>query len=516
MKRTTVARTSSATTLSRLISDYGILLGLLLLCAYYSYVTWDEQHPTGSAAGIQLAETISGSFGREATVLVLARDSKEDIAFADSLERRLADAGLNVLASVKGQPRDARNALDTLARPGVRLDAIACNDTTARWAVLDNLEGKWPSLGSPRIVTPASYWWPNFLKGENLLNIANQIVVIAIIAIGMTLVIITAGIDLSVGSLIALSAVVSTLLIRDAAGAKAATAIGMIGCCLAGVAVCAAVGGFSGTMVTVFRIPPFIVTLAMMLVASGLAYTLARGQSIYEVPASFTSLGRGVLGSLVLSRLVTTLAMVGVVYFIVHLMALALSLIVPALSGQCRWIALGGALLAGAMSFLLPPWPIPIAVLMMALLYAAAHIVMTRTKWGRYLYAVGGNAEAARLSGVPIARVVIFAYALSGALAGLGGIVMASQLNSGAPTYGQMYELYVIAAVVVGGTSLAGGEGKVLGTLVGAFIIAVIQNGMNLTNVESYTQKVVLGLVILGAVLLDMLKKRRWRLFRRR
>ncbi|MHC4202615.1 MAG: ABC transporter permease, partial [Planctomycetota bacterium] len=146
----------------------------------------------------------------------------------------------------------------------------------------------------------------------------------------------------------------------------------------------------------------------------------------------------------------------------------------------------------------------------MVILYAGAHVLMTRTVLGRYIYAAGGNAEAARLSGVPVRRVVLFVYAACGTLAGLGGVVQASQLQSGAPTYGVMYELYVIAAVVVGGTSLAGGQGKILGTLIGAFIIAVIQNGMNLTGVESYTQNVVLGLVILGAVLLDMLKKRGW------
>src|SRR6185312_3551656 len=133
------------------------------------------------------------------------------------------------------------------------------------------------------------------------------------------------------------------------------------------------------------------------------------------------------------------------------------------------------------------------------------------TVFGRYIYAVGGNPEAARLSGVPTLRVLRRVYTVSGLLAGLGGVIMASQLKSGSPTYGQMYELYVIAAVVVGGTSLSGGEGKIFGTLIGAFIIAVIQNGMNLTNVESYTQKVVLGLVILAAVLLDTLRHRRWR-----
>jgi ribose transport system permease protein len=151
---------------------------------------------------------------------------------------------------------------------------------------------------------------------------------------------------------------------------------------------------------------------------------------------------------------------------------------------------------------------VPYAVLLMLGLYAAAHVLMSRTVVGRYVYAVGGNEEAARLAGVPVAGVLLFVYAACGALAGLGGVVMASQLRSGAPTYGLMYELYVIAAVVVGGTSLAGGQGTIPGTLVGAFIIAVIQNGMNLTQVESYTQKVVLGLVILGAVLLDRLKRR--------
>jgi ribose transport system permease protein len=147
----------------------------------------------------------------------------------------------------------------------------------------------------------------------------------------------------------------------------------------------------------------------------------------------------------------------------------------------------------------------------MAALYVVAHIIMSRTTFGRYVYAVGGNMEASRLAGIRVRAVLFSVYTLCGLLAGLGGVLMASQLKSGAPTYGLTYELYVIAAVVVGGTSLSGGEGRIFGTLIGAFIIAVIQNGMNLTNVESYTQKVVLGLVILGAVLLDRLKHQRFR-----
>jgi ribose transport system permease protein len=237
--------------------------------------------------------------------------------------------------------------------------------------------------------------------------------------------------------LIALSAVICTLLIRDVAGGLTAGVAGMFGAAVAAILVCGGAGAVSGTLITRFGLPPFIVTLAMMLVASGSAYLLTHGQSVYQVPDGFVWLGRGA-----------------------------------------------------------DLWAIPNAVILMIILYVGAHFLMSRVPLGRYIYAVGGNIEAARLSGIR-------------ALAGLGGVIMASQLKSGAPSYGQMYELYVIAAVVVGGASLSGGSGRMFGTLVGAFTIAVIQNGMNLTNVESYTQKVVLGVVILGAVLLDTWRERR-------
>jgi len=441
--------------LSRFMSDYGMLFVLLLLCAYYSYVTWDEQHPGGASAGEQLARDIIEGFGQQARALIVAGEGEEERAFADTLRERLSAAGLTVVDTVKGRPADARRALRAVVDARGRLDVIATNHVSAGWGVFEDLGRRFPSLTQTRIVTPRSYYWPNFLKADNLLNVANQIVVIAILAVGMTMVIITGGIDLSVGSLIALSAVVSALLIRQAAGAESASSPGMFVCCLGGIAVCAVMGAFTGLMVTLFAVPPFIATLGMMLVASGLAYLLAAGQSIYQVPEGLVWLGRGI-------------AAIGV----------------------------------------------PNAVVMMVILYAAAHVLMSRTALGRYIYAVGGNAEAARLSGVPVKRVLVFVYATCGALAGLGGVVTASQLKSGSPTYGLMYELYTIAAVVVGGTSLSGGEGKILGTLIGAFIIAVIQNGMNLTGVQGYTQKVVLGLVILGAVLVDRLKRRGWSLLR--
>lgn len=431
-------------------ADRGMLAVLLGLCLFFSLVTLDEQTPAGADAGRQLAVEVTGLPSATRRLMVVAGRGPEEIAFVDELRRQAEQSGWTLAACSQGGPREARQALEVLADAGTNVDAILCSPSAASWAVLESLETRLPTFAETTVLRPRASRWPNFLKAANLLNVANQIAVIAIVAIGMTLVILTGGIDLSVGSLIALSSVAAATLIRDRFGGQAAGVFGMLAGSLGGILLCGLAGLLSGVVVTLFGIPPFIATLAMMLVASGGAYMLAAGQSINQVPDAFVWLGRG-------------------------------------------------ADLAG----------IPNAVVLMLVLYAVAHLTMSRTTFGRYVYAVGGNAEAARLSGVPVRWVVLTAYVICGLLAGLGGIVMASQLKSGAPTYGQMYELYVIAAVVVGGTSLSGGEGGVLGTLVGAFIIAVIQNGMNLTGVESYTQKVVLGLVILAAVLLDRLRP--WR-----
>ena len=433
---------------SRRVAEYGPIVVLLVLCVYFSVVTSSEQSPVGEAAAKQVYATIVDQFGRSPRVLIAASDQPSDPAFAASLARDLAASGAQVVGSIQGEPKDAREMLAKLQAAGDRLDAIACTQVASEWLVFSDIKSDFPSLGEPRLITPRRYRWPNFLKAENLLNIANQIAVIAIVAIGMTFVIITGGIDLSVGSLLALSAVITAVLIRDCAGGVNASPGGMVLTCVVAIVICGAIGAFSGLMITGFAIPPFIVTLAVMLVSSGLAYIVAKGQSIYQIPESFVWLGREA-----------------------DLMGL------------------------------------PNAVVLMLILYCLAHVMMSRMRLGRYLYAVGGNSEAARLSGVPVKRVLLFAYVASAMLAGLGGVIMASQLKSGSPTYGNMYELYVIAAVVVGGTSLSGGEGKMLGTLAGVFTIAVIQNGMNLTNVESYTQKVVLGIVILGAVVLDTIRR---------
>lgn len=438
-----------STSLRRLVSDYGMLAVLLLLGLVFSGLTLEEQSSTDAAAARRVAAAIRRDCPERPRVLVAVRGTSEDGLFADALRRELDGAGAEVVDVVRGEPQAARAALEKLAQAGGRLDAVAATQTTGSWLVFSELAADFPILGGPRVVVPASHRWPNFLKSDNLLNIANQIAVIAIMAIGMTLVILTGGIDLSVGSLLALAAVTTALLIREAAGAELAGPAGMILASLGAIALCGIVGWITGLFVTRARIAPFIVTLAVMLIGSGTAYRITSGESVHQIPESFIWLGRG-------------------------------------------------ADLIG----------IPNAVVLMFVLYGLAHLMMTRMVIGRHLYAVGGNRAAAKLSGIPVERVLVFAYVMSALLAGLGGVVMASQLKSGSPTYGEMYELYVIAAVVVGGTSLSGGRGSMIGTLVGAFIIAVIQNGMNLMEVESYSQKIVLGTIILGAVWADRIGRR--------
>lgn len=429
---------------SRFLRDYGMIFVLLGLVILFSVLTLSLQHPTGEDAGAQAARKAADVAGEGGSVLIVARKTVEDETFVRGAREAAELKNLTVLAEVNGSPGDARKTIESILDEPKAIDAIIANDVTAKWTVFDQFE----QIERSHICTPTPYLWPTFLKKSNLLGVANQTAIYAIIAIGMTMVIITAGIDLSVGSLVALASVISAMVVRDLAGGADAGIGGTILGIGIGLAACGAVGLFNGVMVTFFRLPSFIVTLGVMKMASGLAFRSSEGSSIPELPDSFAWLG-------------------------------------------------GGDTLG-----------IPNPVLLMIILYILAHIAMTRMTFGRYVYAIGGNVEAARLSGVPVRRVLIIVYCICGALAGLGGVVLTSQLGAGDPKFGSGYELEVIAAVVVGGTSLMGGEGKVLGTLIGAFIIAVIKNGMNLTNVDPFNQDIVLGAVLLAAVLIDTLKRR--------
>ena len=437
----------------KLVSRFGTLFVLLLLCVFFSIATLDDQHPTDEGAARELARQIAREYPGNPSVLVVVRSGEEDLRYAAALEEELKRSGANILGKITGKPSAVRRKLEEIGAAGTKLDVVATHHFSAQGVLAGDqfkaLTSSQPALESARVIKPPSVRRPVFLKMSNLMDILNMISVIAIIAIGMTMVIITTGIDLSVGSLIALAGIIVAWSIRELASGGQSGIPALLGCALLAILGCGLLGSFSGIMVTAFRIPSFIVTLSIMFMARGMAFIIADGPTPIGIEAeSFRFLGSGTL--------------------------------------------LG----------------IPNPVILMALLYLLAHLLMTRTVLGRYIYAVGGNPEASRLSGVPVKWVLVIVYTICGALAGLGGVVEASVHGVGVATSGEGYELRIIAAVVVGGTSLAGGSGKIMGTLVGALILGVIANGMRLTKVDSYKQMVVFGLLILAAVLIDQLKNR--------
>jgi ribose transport system permease protein len=287
-----------------------------------------------------------------------------------------------------------------------------------------------------------SFASPVFLSADNLFNIGTQTAVVAVLAIGMTLVIITAGIDLSVGSVAALSGVLGVMMMADLGLAWPLAVLG-------GTFVGAGAGLVNGLLVSAAGLNPFIATLGMLTVARGLTYIFTNAVAVFGAPNSFRLLGQGVIG------------------------------------------------------------PIPIPILVVLIIAVAGYVVLSRTKLGRYAYAIGSNLEAARLSGIPIRRYLTSVYVISGALAGFGGMIAASRVNSGQPNYGIGLELDVIAAAVIGGASLFGGQGSVVGTLIGAFLIALIRNGSVLLDVNTFYQQVIIGVVIWIAVFWDQYRRRR-------
>jgi ribose transport system permease protein len=294
------------------------------------------------------------------------------------------------------------------------------------------------------LITLCAILWaatPHFLTVSNLLNVLEQTTLNAVVAVGMTFVIISGGIDLSVGSVLAVAGIVLALALEAGVPAPAAIAAALAtgSCC----------GIANGLLVSVTRLPPFIATLGMMSVARGAALMLAEGRPISGFPEAF--------------RGIATARLLG----------------------------------------------IPAPVLITIVIYAVAHFVLTRTVFGRTAYAIGGNEEAARLSGVDVRFHKTAVYAVAGLTSAAAAVVLTARLNSAQPTAGTMYELDAIAATVIGGSSLLGGEGTLPGTLIGALIMGVLRNGLNLLNVSSFLQQVVIGVVIIGAVTVDMALKRR-------
>jgi len=304
---------------------------------------------------------------------------------------------------------------------------------------------------------------PHFREVSTIQSLAQQVAINSIIAVGMTFVIITAGIDLSVGSIQGFVGVITALTLMNPAVVARLGINSIYLACLVGLFGGTLVGLLNGLAVAWLRMQPFIVTLAMMWIVRGVAEVITDGSPVGVVDPSSP------LGAMRNSIL----------------------------QNKFTWIAMGYA------------GPIPIAALIAVVVIVLGHILLTRTVFGRHVYALGGNAEAARLSGVDVSKVRIAVYTISGALAGLAAIILMSRLNSGQPTVGQGYELYAIAAVVVGGTSLFGGSGSVAGTAIGALIIGVINMGLDLHGISSFWQLMITGTIIFLAVLLDEVLRRR-------
>jgi ribose transport system permease protein len=282
---------------------------------------------------------------------------------------------------------------------------------------------------------------PYFLTANNLTSVFRQTAVFNTMALGMTIVIISGGIDLSVGSILGLAGLIGTLALER--GYPIVVGV------LVGIAVGMLCGFLNGLLITRLRIPPFVVTLGTLGIYRGLALIFSNGLPVHKIPAGFSFLGEGSL--------------------------------------------LG----------------IPFVAWMLVICAVFVHIVLEHTRLGRYAFAIGSNKIASVYAGIPVDFHMTAVYAIGGALTGLAGMIEASRLMTGQPTAGQGYELQAIAAVVIGGGSLNGGEGSVVGTLIGAFIMGLLSNGADLLNISNYWQQVIIGSVIILAVTLDEVRKRR-------
>jgi ribose transport system permease protein len=286
------------------------------------------------------------------------------------------------------------------------------------------------------IVIVGSIVSPYFLTQRNITNVLLQTAMLGVVAVGMTFVILTAGIDLSVGMVLSFCSVVAAMLFNDGHGSPLLLVI------LATLALGGVIGAINATIIIWRGVAPFIVTLAMMAIASGAALTISGGRPIGGIKDTYAWLGAGAIG------------------------------------------------------------PVPVPVIIMLITFLLGGLVLRFTPYGRQVYAVGGNEEAARLSGIAVNRVKLITYIISGMSAALGAIIFSARVTVGDPWAGRSVELDAIAAVVIGGTSLFGGVGTMWGTLLGALIITMINNLLNLLNVSPYTQGIAKGLIILVAITL--------------
>ena len=336
-----------------------------------------------------------------------------------------------------------------------------------------------------------------FLSPRNLTNLSRQVAINGVLAVGMTYVILIGGIDLSVGSVVALSGVVAGVMQVNYGMALWTESQAWIG---ASISIVAAVltgllcGLFNGFLITRYRIAPFIITLGMMVIARGLALIFANGAAIAPLGEAFNSLGQAYLPPLAATILI---GVGGGLYILKRALKKGKS--------ADDWMAIVmTAIMVGTAVYAFQPYRgLPVPVLIFALFGILGTIILQKMRLGRFVLAIGGNAEAAWLAGVPIRKISLGIYVVMGALAGLSGAVLSARLNGSLPTAGELFELDAIAAVVIGGTSLLGGIGTVRGSILGAFFIGSLNNGMSLLDVSEFYQKVIKGVIIILAVWFD-------------
>ncbi len=346
-----------------------------------------------------------------------------------------------------------------------------------------------------------SFWDESFFTPRNLTNLARQTTIVGIIAVGMTLVIIINGIDLSVGSIVGLAAIVVTLLMQSGVNIWAAILITLF---LTGFLV----GIWNGFWIAHYNIPPFIITLGMMTIARGVALTLSGGGSVPATDATFAEIGGGFFSVTVST--VVVLVILGFLFFSQYRDLKQKQQYGVEVKRQELITATVVTLLAGGITlyaFTYRGLPYPVAIFAVIVFFGT--FMLQNTKFGRRVYAMGGNEEAARLSGISIYRMKLGIYCIITTLSALAGILLASRLNGASPNLGNMFELDAISAVIIGGTSFSGGVGTIVGTVIGAFIISVLNNGMSLLEVPTFYQLIIKGLIIILAVWFDVLSKKK-------
>lgn len=280
---------------------------------------------------------------------------------------------------------------------------------------------------------------PIFLSIENLLNITRQVAVVSLLAVGMTIVIISGGIDLSVGSIIAFVGIITSSAIKD-------YGIPILIAIIIGLFVGAITGIVNGSLISFLNMPAFITTMGTMTILRGLGYIYTSAYPIYNLPKEFKLIGQGFI------------------------------------------------------------WSIPIPTMILIVVAIVVHVILSKTVFGRHIYAIGGNSDAAKYAGINVHKVKILVYIINGVIAGLAAVVQTARVGAGMPTIGEGFELEAVASVVIGGAAMSGGSGSILGTILGSVVLGVLSNGLSLLNVDSYVMQVVRGLIVILAVLLDQVR----------